>query len=979
MLRRLLFARFASVAGLVLGLLAGCSADAPVVDAGLDAGAASDLGRTDATSDLATDRPGTEDALAARPPDRRRVPVGTTFYLPAADVWTLAQSPAGNLNAVFRDAGSQRAAFVAHLAGDYRFSNAAGRSVTLTVVEATTLAFHNLDYFPTRAIAATADVAFVASVLRPEVLAVNPVDLTPAFAVPVGGWPVAVAALAARNTLLVACRGEDTLTVVDLATRRPVRSVWVGDEVSNVAVTPDGSTAIALLPHDRQVVLLSTADWSEIARVDVGSDPHHLAVRADGSSVFVAGRRTGLGADVEAGDPAGADVSEISLTTHAVTRTLHRGGTTLGGIALSADGRSLYLATLRNDPSASLTDEFAPHFQHTVARYDVTPGGAIREVTAADLTRSRPGWHPPTGDAGAADGGQAPDASLDATVNDGGVAPEGLDLRRPVGLHWIGVRDGSVWVVAEASDLVLRLDADTLVEQERFEAPGRPRAGAFAADGSVLVFGHQSQQLTAIGTGAGVRTARTSLALAHDPRPAAVARGLGYFTGTGLRAALGGARVIAGDVWSCGACHADGLTDRLAWQIGPGASYRALSPALTLLEGTWPLGWQGSASDLTSAAYTLHGKIGVLRPTQDQVDGLAAYLGSIAAPPAANTLTDRDGSLSPEAQRGAVHFAAHCASCHPGPLFTSRARVERDISDGPFADIASLLGTARHGAWLRSGAQASLAGAVDAFVDWTRASLDATQRRELTRYLAELTGGGFFVAAEHPRQADFLPTTGAITLVFSQPVFDRAENLARVQVSDPSGRPLTVRMTVEGRRLVVTPVSPLLFGGEYRVVVAQGLESELEVRTARAQEFVFHTVTQPTQRLSGAYTLTYSGVDPSGGMTAAATLALTLSSDGGGQVSVVATYASAPLTWQGAGWVSGRRLHLPAMPLPMGGAFADATSGFDGDLADLDGDGVADLVLIGTSDGGLRGYTLAAPGFEVRDLPWSLARAVPRQ
>jgi hypothetical protein len=973
MLRRLHDARLVPAVGLALGLLHGCSGDAPIVDADLDAGRVTDLGRADIPADLAADRP-SDNAAIAPTPDRRRVPVGSTFYLPAGVDWSIAQAPAGNLNAVFRDASSMRGAFVAHLAGDYRFTSASGASVSLTVVEASSLAFHNLDYFPTRALAATADAVFVASVLRPEVIAVNPADLTPSFVVPVGGWPVAVAALGARNTLLVACRGEDALTVVDLATRRPVRSIWIGDEVSNVAVTPDGSTAIALLPHDRRVVLIHTADWSELARVDVGSDPHHIAVRPDGSSVFVGGRRTGLGADAEAGDPSGADISEISLSTRAVTRTLHRVGTTLGGIALGVDGRSLYVATLRNDPSASLSSEFAPHFQHMVVRYDVTPGAAPRELAAVDLTRSRPGLPPPGSDAGAPDGGSGPDAALD-----GGASPDGLDARRAVSLHWVGVRDGSLWVVSEASDLVLRLDADTLVERERFEAPGRPRAGAFGSDGSVLVFGHQAQRITAIRAVSGERTVLTSAALARDPRPAAVARGQGYFTGTGMRAELGAAQVLAGDAWSCGSCHADGLTDRLAWQVGPVASYRALSPALTLLEGTWPLGWQGSTSDLSSAAYTLHAKIGVLHPTQDQVEGLAAYLGSIAAPPAANTLTDRDGSMSPEAQRGAVHFAAHCAICHAGPLSTSRARVDRDVDGGPFADIASLVGTARHGAWLRSGGQPSLSGAVDAFVDWTRAPLDATQRRELTRYVAELTGREFFVVAERPRRTDLLPTTASISLLFSQPILDRPDNLARVHLTDPSGRSLAARLAVDGRRLLITPAMPLLFGGEYRVVVGRGLESELEVRTPGAQEILYRAVAQPALRLSGAYTLTYAAADPRGGTAAPATLALTLGSDGGGLVSVVATYASSPLTWQGVGWVSGRRLHLPPMPLPVDGSFADATSGFDADLGDLDGDGTADLVLFGASDGGLRGYSMAGSGYETRDLPWNLTRAAVRQ
>ena len=81
MLRRLVFARSAPATGLVRGLVAGCRADATVVDAGFDGGSYSDLERTDATSDLTTDRHVTDDALAAPNRYRRRVPIGTTFYL----------------------------------------------------------------------------------------------------------------------------------------------------------------------------------------------------------------------------------------------------------------------------------------------------------------------------------------------------------------------------------------------------------------------------------------------------------------------------------------------------------------------------------------------------------------------------------------------------------------------------------------------------------------------------------------------------------------------------------------------------------------------------------------------------------------------------------------------------------------------------------------------------------------------------------
>ena len=92
-------------------------------------------------------------------------------------------------------------------------------------------------------------------------------------------------------------------------------------------------------------------------------------------------------------------------------------------------------------------------------------------------------------------------------------------------------------------------------------------------------------------------------------------------------------------------------------------------------------------------------------------------------------------------------------------------------------------------------------------------------------------------------------------------------------------------------------------------------------------------------------------------------------------MSVVASFAGAPLTWHGTGAVSGRRLHLPSMPLPVGTTFADAPTGFDGDLGDTDGDGTGDFIVSGTSDGGVRGYTMAGPGFGARDLPWNLTRS----
>ncbi len=897
-----------------------------------------DVGRDSGTGPTTEGGPGTPITLAGP----SRFPVGATFVLPKGGPWTLAEGPQENQNKVFEE--TARTLFVPHVAGAYRFvDTTSGASVTLGAVSAETLAFHNLNYFPTSALHVSGDKLWVASTLRPEIELLDRATLTKTGAVAVGSWPVAVHAVPSRNMVLVASRGDDTLTVVDATAMRATRSIFIGDEVANVVATKDGLFALAVAPNNREVVIVDLSTFTVAARVKVGVDPTHLALNAQGTKAYVAGRRTGISSEVT-----GADVSEIDLTTRLVTRTIADVGTTLGGLTVSPDGKTLYVAALRNNPTGSLSDPAAESFRHGIAKFDLS-ATSIVETLFKDETLS--------------------------AVPPGGASP--LAARRLVSLHSPVLANGSLWLVSEAGDLAVHFDAATLDEVERVEVPGRPRALAVASDGSAYAFGHQEQKVTEIKVEGGVLTTRSAV-VAADPRPADVARGLRFFTGPGVSAQAGPTAIISGDRWSCASCHADGLSDKIVWQAGPIPTHRYASRAYVALEATYPLGWQGYLSSVRNYAQTVTGNVGITKPTTEQVTGLAAYLASLMPPPAANSLTERDGALSADGIRGKALFDVHCNFCHSGPLSTSRGRVEKSIGDGKVADIPSLLGTYRLGVWFRDGSAKTLDAAVTDMAKFSGATLSGAELADLTHYVGEITAREFFSTTEFPRSNLPLPTGASITIAHSHPVFADAKNLARVRLVDPAGANVPATVTATGRMVTLTPNARLNAATEYRAVVDVGLESESGVATSSAREFKYRTAEKANFKLDGSYTATISipNLRAPASPPTPVTFTLVATANDDGSAKLVALYGPAPLAeWTGVAIVSGNRLFIPPIPVmsPQGG-FADGFSGLTADLVDANADGVADGVSVGTSPAGARGYTYAGPGWEIKDLPWNLVR-----
>lgn len=877
-------------------------------------------------------------ALGAQ--NHARFPAGDTYWLPgpgSCGAWTVTARPEGASAEVVAGASDAGHSRVTPLTPGAWVFTRGGQRRELTVVAASERPFHHLNYYESRALARVGGELWAASPLRGELARLDPVSLATTGTVTVGPWPVALAA--AGDVVVVAQRGNDTLGVVDAQSGRLLDAVWVGDEPSNVVVSPDNTTAYVALATEGRVAVVDLKTRAVTARWSGPADPLGLALSPDGKQLAVAAHRSGYTDRFPWGtDPKDEerDIALLDTATGEVSRWFIDVGTTIRSLAFSADGKRLYTALTRNDIRANLGNVDEKSFEHLVVAFDPATGG---EVAQADLSRQQ---------------------------SSGGYA---------VALHGMAVTPSALWVVAEASDALIALDPSTLAELRRFVAPGRPRAvladaaavsGADPGAGAVWVHGGQDLAVHrfAAAAASGAKPAASGT-LGADPRPPEVAAGQRYFTGAGRQYAQN---------WACNTCHTDGLTDTLTWNAGPFAS-RLVTRPFFWLEGTWPLGWQGYLSSIRNYAFTVNTNVGI-RPTTDEAERLGAYLSSLMPAPAANGRTARDGGLSDAAKEGKALYEgkAKCAGCHALPLTTNRARIGASITEGP-SDVPSLVGSYRQGVWLKHGEARTLKAGVDAAAKWSNVTLSEGELDALTRYVAELTARDFFVLTSTPRdQATGVAADRPVQLTFSHPVWLDASNLSAISLRNASDAAVPAQVTSApgdgGRHLTLTPEAPLKAGATYTVVVGKPLRSWDDKALFTEQRLTFTVAAAPTLKLAGDYRWTvdmpvpkpdFSGFNPEA--TAPATVVFyTTTRDSGADV--VVDYGDG-LVYSTALTVNGGKVQLPALPVPVGPSFADSF-GSDGALKDTDGDGVAD-----SAEGTL---TIAGPGFELSGVTWRMTR-----
>lgn len=178
---------------------------------------------------------------------------------------------------------------------------------------------------------------------------VTPIDLVtgkPEAAITVGSGPQGIAITPDGSTAYVADAGAivagqtggigRTVTPIDLATRKALAPITVGNGPTGIAVSPDGSTVVVTNLDSESVSTISTASKRAAAPVPVEGGPIAVAV-ADGAAWVVDGPSNSYGGD---------NVTPISLSTG-------RAGTPIGvgkgaqDIAVAPGGKTAWVSCLQ--------------------------------------------------------------------------------------------------------------------------------------------------------------------------------------------------------------------------------------------------------------------------------------------------------------------------------------------------------------------------------------------------------------------------------------------------------------------------------------------------------------------------------------------------------------------------------------------------------------------------------------------------------
>ncbi len=546
-------------------------------------------------------------------------------------------------------------------------------------------------------------------------------------AVPVGLDPVSVRART-NDEAWVVNHVSDTISVVDLPTRRVIRTIFTGDEPTDVVFAGSPQRAFVSVSQLNQVRVWEVSNPTAApAIVNIqGEDPRALAVSADGTRVFAAifesGNPTTIVRQQDVSNPngpyAGRNPPPNSGTQFdppltpglppppPVAQIVRRDG---AGAWRDDNGRnwSQFVGWNLHDHDVAIIDAatlgvtYASGMLTTVMGIGVRPDGAVTVVgtEARNELRFEPnvksifvqvemGWFAPAAPAAT----NVFDLNPHLTYAERSIPQPQRDLSigDPRAILW---RDNEVgYVAGMGSDDVAIIDGEG-ARLGLIPVGEGPTGLALSADGTCLyVMNKFEASVSLIDTAAAAEVARVAF---HDPTPAAVHVGRPLLYSTHTTSGLG--------QLSCASCHIDGRTDGLGWDLGNPAGQMEIfdetcrqpvcrnwhpmkgpmvTQSLQGIVGTEPFHWRGEKDDLTEFAVAFTGLQGAdAAPSQLEMLAMEDFLSTISYPPNPNRNIDNTlpasiavttGTGNPNTGRN--HYnnlptlgGGSCRVCH-GPL-----------------------------------------------------------------------------------------------------------------------------------------------------------------------------------------------------------------------------------------------------------------------------------------------------------------------
>jgi len=184
-------------------------------------------------------------------------------------------------------------------------------------------------------------VAWVANYGSNTVTPVNLATRRAGSPVPVGSEPRAVAATPDGKVVYVADSGGDTVTPISVSTGKPGRRIVTGSAPWALAVTPDGRTLLVANSGSGTVTPVTVATGRPGTPIRVGQDPRAITITPDGRTAYVLNWLSG-------------SVTPIDIATGIARPAIRTGAFPLAQ-TLAPDGKTLYVASFGGDTVTPVT------------------------------------------------------------------------------------------------------------------------------------------------------------------------------------------------------------------------------------------------------------------------------------------------------------------------------------------------------------------------------------------------------------------------------------------------------------------------------------------------------------------------------------------------------------------------------------------------------------------------------------------------
>jgi YVTN family beta-propeller protein len=173
--------------------------------------------------------------------------------------------------------------------------------------------------------------AFVVNSASNSVTPVNLVTRRAGKAVPVGSDPQAIALSPDGGTAYVVNSGSGTVTPINTVTRHAGPPIRVGTDPQAIAITPDGKTALVTDSGSDAVTPINLATGRPGPAIPVGAQPQAIAVTPDGRTAYVL-------------DWGGGSVTPVHIASGRAGPPV-RVGSYPFAITVAPDGRAAYVAS----------------------------------------------------------------------------------------------------------------------------------------------------------------------------------------------------------------------------------------------------------------------------------------------------------------------------------------------------------------------------------------------------------------------------------------------------------------------------------------------------------------------------------------------------------------------------------------------------------------------------------------------------------